>query len=242
VGQPLECEHTDPVSGDSLQQTSTGLAFYRKSTNTPTFTTGYDHWALTPQGLHYWTGSSVDPPIARDNFSDSTSGWWPTVETDRIALGYDGATYRMALQEPSLTIGAAGWTELEVADVTVEADVAAGPGDVQGGPACRMQADGTTYYSFVVRTNGVASILINGADPRVLASSQALPKLIHPGEATNQVRAQCRGSHLSMEVNGTKVVEVDDISLDSGWIGLSVGTVTSPSGEVHFDNVQVYVP
>jgi hypothetical protein len=62
MGAPMECEHGDPGSGDTLQQTSTGLAFYRASSNTPTFTDGFDHWALTPDGLVTWTGPSVDPP------------------------------------------------------------------------------------------------------------------------------------------------------------------------------------
>ena len=34
----IECTHGNPANGDTLQQTSTGLSFYRRSTNTPTFT------------------------------------------------------------------------------------------------------------------------------------------------------------------------------------------------------------
>jgi hypothetical protein len=45
-----------------LQETSTGLAFYRASTNTPTFTDGFQHWALTAFGLVNWTGAAIDPP------------------------------------------------------------------------------------------------------------------------------------------------------------------------------------
>ena len=62
MGEPIECEHNDGNSGDIVQQTSTGLAFWRKSTNTPTFTDGYRHWALTTRGLVAWEGSSIDPP------------------------------------------------------------------------------------------------------------------------------------------------------------------------------------
>ena len=50
MGEPTECEHNDGDSGDILQQTTTGLSFWRKSTNTPTFTDGYRHWALLPAG------------------------------------------------------------------------------------------------------------------------------------------------------------------------------------------------
>jgi hypothetical protein len=62
MGTPISCEYGDPAgSGDTLQDTSTGLAFYRKSTNTPTSTNGFEHWGLTSAGLVYWTGSSIDP-------------------------------------------------------------------------------------------------------------------------------------------------------------------------------------
>ena len=45
-----------------LQQTTSGLAFYRKATNIPTFTNGWEHWGWTADGLVYWTGDAVDPP------------------------------------------------------------------------------------------------------------------------------------------------------------------------------------
>jgi hypothetical protein len=62
MGDPTECEHSNPENGDTLQATTTGLSFYRKSTNTPTFTDGFRHWGLTSAGLAAWTGESIDPP------------------------------------------------------------------------------------------------------------------------------------------------------------------------------------
>jgi len=62
MGEPTECEHANPENGDTLQATTTGLSFYRKSTNTPTFTDGFRHWGLTSTGLVFWTGESIDPP------------------------------------------------------------------------------------------------------------------------------------------------------------------------------------
>jgi hypothetical protein len=63
MGSPTSCEYEDPAgSGDTLQNTTTGLGIYRQRTNTPTFTTGFEHWAITPAGVAYWTGDSIDPP------------------------------------------------------------------------------------------------------------------------------------------------------------------------------------
>jgi hypothetical protein len=63
MGAAMSCEFGDPLgTGDVLQETSAGLAFYRVSTNTPTFTDGWNHWGLTTDGIVYWTGGSIDPP------------------------------------------------------------------------------------------------------------------------------------------------------------------------------------
>jgi hypothetical protein len=62
MGDPVECEHANSANGDTLQQTTTGLAIYRQATNTPEFTDGWNHWALTDQGVVAWSGSPPDAP------------------------------------------------------------------------------------------------------------------------------------------------------------------------------------
>jgi len=66
MGDPLECAHIDPGSGDTLQSTTFGLAYFRWRTNTPVFTDGWQHWAIVDEGLMSWgwadyrsTGSSA---------------------------------------------------------------------------------------------------------------------------------------------------------------------------------------
>jgi hypothetical protein len=62
MGQPLSCERTSALTGDSLQRTTRGLARYSLATNTPIFSSGAEHWALTSDGLVYWVGRSADVP------------------------------------------------------------------------------------------------------------------------------------------------------------------------------------
>ena len=62
MGEPIECEHTDPENGDTLQQTTTGLAYYRAATNVAAFTDGALHRAWTERGLVTWTGNGSDAP------------------------------------------------------------------------------------------------------------------------------------------------------------------------------------
>ena len=64
MGEPVECEHPDLFRGDTLQRTSTGLAYYRPASNTPAFTNGYRHWAWTAEGLVAWEGAAIAPPAA----------------------------------------------------------------------------------------------------------------------------------------------------------------------------------
>jgi hypothetical protein len=109
MGDPTTCEYPDPAgTGDVEQNTTTGLAFWRKSTNTPTFTNGFDHWARTPAGVTRWTGTSVDPPPEP---APTTAGLAPFVgfwsghgralevlNTGAALINY--RTYRVCGQEP----------------------------------------------------------------------------------------------------------------------------------------------
>jgi hypothetical protein len=61
MGQPVECEHVDPVSGDIQQQTTTGLAYYQAASNTSSFTNGWRHWSLIDGRLVTWSGPDAGP-------------------------------------------------------------------------------------------------------------------------------------------------------------------------------------
>jgi hypothetical protein len=62
VGEPVECAHQSIDNGDLLQRTTNGLLTLRATSGVALFTNGVEHWALLPDGMKYWLGSSVDPP------------------------------------------------------------------------------------------------------------------------------------------------------------------------------------
>jgi LacI family transcriptional regulator len=64
MGDPLECEHADPMTGDTVQRTTTGLAIYRPREGLPIFTDGWHHWALTDHGVVRWESTDIDAPPA----------------------------------------------------------------------------------------------------------------------------------------------------------------------------------
>ncbi len=51
MGEPTECAHAEVVSGDTYQQTTKGLAVYRRADNTPAFVSSSSRWSLTADGL-----------------------------------------------------------------------------------------------------------------------------------------------------------------------------------------------
>ncbi len=51
AGTPLENEHHNPLNGDGLQATTTGLMVWRKADNWTAFTNGYWTWVNGPYGL-----------------------------------------------------------------------------------------------------------------------------------------------------------------------------------------------
>src|SRR5438128_6192367 len=59
---PSNAKHPDGTTGDVQQHTSTGLLYWRKSTNIPTFINGAEHWALRDTQALHWATDKVDPP------------------------------------------------------------------------------------------------------------------------------------------------------------------------------------
>lgn len=64
MGDPTECEHVDTASGDTIQRTSTGLAYFRPSLNLAMFTNGEAHWTVANGQLLMWKSGSATPPEA----------------------------------------------------------------------------------------------------------------------------------------------------------------------------------
>jgi hypothetical protein len=59
MGTALECEHVNPQNGDTLQKTSTGLAYYQPSLNMPMFTDGTAHYGLLAGNVVFWRGDAA---------------------------------------------------------------------------------------------------------------------------------------------------------------------------------------
>lgn len=74
MGQPLDCEHATDLSGDTIQTTSTGTAWYMVGDNSEIFTDGYHRWVLSAAGLTYWDSPQATP-LLEDGLPDGPAVW-----------------------------------------------------------------------------------------------------------------------------------------------------------------------
>lgn len=130
----------------------------------------------------------------------------------------------------------------EYGDVVVESDVTGFTGPENGyyGVLCRF-IDSSNYYRFTFSADGSYSIGAKKGEGFVLLASGADPELVND-ESPNRVRAECLGSTLSMYVNGVKLLETQDESFKTGFIGLVAGTPDKEGLDVVFDNLVVLKP
>ncbi len=121
MGEPLSCPYADPGgSGDTLQDTSTGLAVWRHAINVPTFTDGWTHWALINIGLARWTGTGTTDTLvyvpglpAIEPASVSIDLGDLSITTDQAAqfvLAYPGTAFASGPFEVDATFCAASST------------------------------------------------------------------------------------------------------------------------------------
>jgi hypothetical protein len=78
MGDPTEAEHGNPDNCDTQQLTTTGLAYWRCSSNLLSFAAfpdGAMHWALSPStaGLVEWSGDQDPPPDAMTFANSATA-------------------------------------------------------------------------------------------------------------------------------------------------------------------------
>ena len=65
MGDPMDCQHVDPSSGDMVQHTTTGLAYDPNGTGgAAAFTNGWEHYALMDDQVVLWRNASANPPRA----------------------------------------------------------------------------------------------------------------------------------------------------------------------------------
>ncbi len=74
MGQPVDCETSIDATGDTMQHTSTGTAWFTIAQSDAFFTDGYHRWDLNPGGLTYWSSPDATP-LLLDGLPDGPAVW-----------------------------------------------------------------------------------------------------------------------------------------------------------------------
>jgi len=196
MGNPVSCQYADPNgTGDTLQDTSTGLAFWRKSINTPTFTNGATYWALVDIGLVSWTGpgttsslvyvpgvTAIQPLSVSINLSDLSI---VPEQAAQYVLEHPGTAF--GFDSPSITIDIA----FCAAASTLQPWIEAPSGRPDNAPMCVVQARGQfdTHHEpqgVPPITGNYSQVVFDGHTGNLLGSGccSALPANLVPSNAS----------------------------------------------------------
>lgn len=180
--------------------------------------------------------------IFQDDFSDSSSGW------DRVNLpegitDYADGVYRIYVNTENTDYWANPGLSFKDTIIEVEATKVGGPDDNDFGLICRHQ-NTENFYIFMISSDGFFGILrvIDGEQELLGMDEMEYSESINTGNAMNVIRADCIGSSLTLYVNSSQLISVEDSSLEAGDVGLLAGTFDILGTDIHFDNFVVRNP
>jgi len=180
--------------------------------------------------------------LFEDNFSDPSSGWHQLDITEGIA-DYEDGHYKIVVHAKNADFWAYPGLNIEDTMIEVDATTVDGPLDNNFGVICRHQ-DVKNFYFFIISSDGYYAIgkVFGNNQTLISADKMQLSDAISQGYTTNHIKAVCDGSQLSLIVNGTQLISVEDAELTSGDVGLLAGTFAESKTNIHFDNFVVKKP
>ena len=175
-----------------------------------------------------------------DDFSNENTGW-EIGSYEGGDVGYYKGKYRITSVGDSITMWGAAGKSLEdmVIDVDTEQISAPENNNNDYGIICRLQNDGGGYYA-LISGDGYYSILIqNGEEGFDILVDWTYSSIINQGNTQNHLQLTCRGTKISLSVNGQLLAETSATKFSSGDIGFTTTSYELDLTEVHFDNFTV---
>ena len=178
-----------------------------------------------------------------DDFDPPSKGWGTmSQEEGVVGFGYGGMVF--AIEHPETILWSVNGKQLTNSRIDVDAILVDGSADDFFGVVCRYQDD-DNFYGFLVSHDGYFGILkYQDGEMEIMMEDGNLSfsEAINRGAAFNRIQVLCNGEVLSLSVNDTQLVEIEDGSFSSGKIGLMAGTNENEGVMVLFDNLVVYQP
>lgn len=180
--------------------------------------------------------------LFQEDFSDPESGW-NRITTPQGSTEYADGVYRIFVNEPGLDIWSMPGRSFQDVRIEVDALKVDGERDNRFGVICRAISE-DSFYTFIVSSDGYYGIgKIQGQEYSLIGMDALQPSsAILKGSALNHIQADCIGDSLTLYVNGSKLISVQDDTYPAGDIGLIAGTYETSGTDIRFDNLSVYLP
>lgn len=189
--------------------------------------------------------AEIDPGsvVYFDDFSNPKSGWsvW---SSDNAVISYKSNGLNFHINEANYDYWSLPGQRFADSTLAVDATLVDGPSDNDYGLLCRFQNE-YNFYAFLVSSDGYGGIVkVKDGLYQTLNSPDGMEygSMILQGQATNQIRADCIGSTLTLYVNKQKFLEAQDTDFSTGDVGLIAGSYNQPGVDILFDNFFVLKP
>jgi hypothetical protein len=196
-------------------------------------------------------GSEPDPcneggALFFDDFSGEQECGWALYNQSGAVTTIEEGAFRISTSQPGQIWWSNPGRNYNDVVITTQARQVSGPNDNAYGVICRYQNE-DNFYLFLISGDGYYAIgkYQTGSDQIIYLSGDGrfqFSDVINQGVATNQIRASCIGSELSLVVNGLLLVSVVDPTFVTGDVGLGVSTLEPGTAVVEFDQMQVLAP
>jgi hypothetical protein len=175
--------------------------------------------------------------VYKDAF-DTNQGW--QLSTDASAtINIGDGVLTIEVHTPGQVAWSAHQSTWKNIQLSVVTEQIAGPLDNEYGVLIRMEND-TSFYVFSISSDGYArAALYQNASWTVLGADWTPYPIINQGLNTNTLTVKAVDSTLALSVNGEAVLEVEDVTLDKGMIGLYAGAFGEGGVVIAFDDLEV---
>ncbi len=194
------------------------------------------------------TPSATVGPAAAPGFrvaleDDFSSTLWYTSEDDQYSFRYKDKGYAIEVNLLNAWIWSIrGDSTLTDARLEVDARHHNGPKNGYYGVFCRFVDDGN-YYALAVSEEGDYVIAKRkDREFEFLAQGKDESNIIKTDGTANRVTGECLGSRLTLTVNGTQLLQVEDSDFASGASGAIAASRLEPGFEALFTYYRLSVP
>ena len=188
------------------------------------------------QTLAYQNSGDI---IFQDDFSDASSGWLRTADSDG-SRAYENGEYTINITTPMYWFWSDQYFAYDSLMAEVDTRVLSSAGDADYGFICGLQDD-ENFTALEISEDGYFTIWKQaGEDFTTLIGWTYSEHLA--GSGPHRLAAQCSREKLRLAVDGVLLGEVQDPGFIPGSFGLIAGTYETGGFKVAFDNLIIMIP